>query len=52
MSSHLIDTSDEENCVVALSLFISDLLDEGQVRSCYKDRKINAVIGLQKCPKL
>lgn len=31
MSSHLIDTSDEENCVVALTLFISDLLDEGQV---------------------
>lgn len=31
MSSHLIDTSDEEDCVVALALYISDLLDEGKV---------------------
>lgn len=33
MSSHLIDTSDEEDCFVAVTLFISDLLDEGQVVS-------------------
>ena len=31
MSSHLIDTSEEEDCVVAVALYISDLLDEGQV---------------------
>ena len=31
MSSHLIDTSDEEDCIVALALYISDLLDEGKV---------------------
>lgn len=33
MSSHLIDTSDEEDCVVAVALYISDLLDEGKVIS-------------------
>jgi len=31
MSSHLVDTSDEENCIVAVTRFLSDLLDEGQV---------------------
>ena len=31
MSSHLIDTSEEEDCVVALALYVSDLLDEGKV---------------------
>jgi hypothetical protein len=31
MSSHLVDTSDDENCIVAVTRFLSDLLDEGQV---------------------
>jgi len=37
MSSHLVDTSDEENCIVAVTRFLSDLLDEGQSRTALAD---------------
>jgi translation initiation factor 3 subunit M len=37
MSSHLVDTSEDENCVVAVTRFISDLLDEGQSRTALAD---------------